>query len=199
VSFTSCTSRSWLPLLVVAAAACSVPARVPPAWAEPQAAAPEPPLSFGDPPAEAIPGVEAIPTAEADIPAASDTREAEYAGGCLSCTGSPRLVPVCRRVAVTKKRPHVEYAMKCELVCVPGCGCLKHGTGQVGCADCDDSRCDDVRVRQKKLLVKKITEKETDSYEYKVEWVCADCAAGRTCCGSGPASGVSEFFSRLFR
>lgn len=191
--FTSCTLRSWTPLLVVVAAACSVPTRVPPAWAEPQAAAPEPPLSFGDPPAEAI------PAAAADGPAASAIPEAEYAGGCVSCTGSPRLVPVCRKVPIKKKKPHVEYEMKCELVCVPGCGCLKHGTGPVGCTDCDDSRCDDVRVRQKKLLVKKITEKETDSYEYKVEWVCADCAAGRRCCGSGPGSGLSEFFSNLFR
>jgi hypothetical protein len=184
--FTLCDQRFWPPLLVVVAAACSVPARVPPAWAEPQAAAP----------AEAIPVAEA----DADVPAASGVPDAEYPGGCLSCTGSPRLVPVCRRVPVTKKKPHVEYEMKCELVCVPGCGCLKHGHhGPAGCTDCNDSRCDDVRVRQKKLLVKKITEKETASYEYKVEWVCADCAAGRTCCGSGPANGVSEFFSKLFR
>jgi hypothetical protein len=193
--FTLCDLRFWPPLLVVVAAACSVPARVPPAWAEPQAAAPEPPLSFGAAPAEAIPVAEA----DADVPAASGIPDAEYPGGCLSCTGSPRLVPVCRRVPVTKKKPHVEYEMKCELVCVPGCGCFKHGTAHAGCTDCDDSRCDDVRVRQKKLLVKTITEKETESYEYKVEWVCADCAAGRTCCGSGPVSGLSEFFSNVFR
>jgi hypothetical protein len=180
-------------LLVMVAAACSVPTRVPPAWAEPQAAAPEPPLSFGAAPAEAI------PAADADVPASSGIPDAEYAGGCLSCTGSPRLVPVCRKVPIKKKKPHVEYEMKCELVCVPGCGCFKHGPARVGCTDCDDSRCDDVRVRQKKLLLKKITEKETQSYEYKVEWVCADCAAGRTCCGSSPVTGLSEFFSNLFR
>jgi hypothetical protein len=186
--------RSWTSLLVVMAAACSVPARVPPAWAEPQGAAPEPPLSFDYTPAEAI------PVAKASIPAASYTAEAEYASGCLSCTGSPRLMPVCRRVPIKKKTPHVEYEMKCELVCVPGCGCLRHGhEAPVGCTDCDDGRCDNVRVRQKKLLVKKVTEKETESYGYKVEWVCADCAAGRSCRGTGPVSGLVEFFSKLFR
>jgi hypothetical protein len=89
--------------------------------------------------------------------------------------------------------------MKCELICVPGCGCLKHGhRGPVGCTDCDEGACDDVRVRQKKLLVKKVTEKETESYEYKVEWVCADCAAGRRCCGSWPTSRLTRFFSEWF-
>lgn len=191
---TNRTLRSWTPLLMVVAAACTVSTRVPPARAEPQAAAPEPPLSFGDPPAEAI------PAAAADGPAASAIPEAEYAGGCVSCTGSPRLVPICRRVPVKKKKPHVEYEMKCELVCVPGCGCLTHGhQAAVGCTDCDEARCDDMRVRQKKLLVKKVTEKETESYEYKVEWVCADCAAGRTCCGSGPARSMAEFFWKWFR
>ena len=49
--FTSCTLRSWTPLLVVVAGACSVPTRVPPAWADPpkfpnlKAAASSPPKS----------------------------------------------------------------------------------------------------------------------------------------------------------
>lgn len=190
--FTRHAIRSWMPLLVVVAAACSVPARVPPAWAEPQAAAPEPPLTFGE-----VAAALAADPVEAPDP---DTPEEPYAGGCLSCTGSPRLVPVCRRVPVKKKKPHTEYEMKCELVCVPGCGCLTHGhKAVVGCTDCDEARCDDMRVRQKKLLVKKVTEKETESYEYKVEWVCADCAAGRSCCGSGPAKTATEFFWKWFR
>lgn len=184
--------QSCTPLLVVVAAACLVSARVPPAWAEPEAAAPQPPLLFGE--------VTAPLDAEPVAPADSHTPGEPYKGGCLSCTGSPRLVPVCRRVPVKKKTPHTEYEMKCELVCVPGCGCLTHGhKAVVGCTDCDEARCDDMRVREKKLLVKKVTEKETESYEYKVEWVCADCAAGRSCCGSGPVSGLSEFFSNLFR
>jgi len=100
---------------------------------------------------------------------------------------------------VKKKKPHVEYEMKCELVCVPSCGCLTYGRrGPVGCTDCGEARCDDVQVRRKKLLVKKVTEQETESYEYKVEWVCAKCAASGSC-GSGPASSVKEFFLRWFR
>jgi len=187
--------QSCTPLLVVVAAACLVPARVPPAWAEPQATAPQPLLTFGGAGTPALPD-----DAEPIASAAPATREETYDGGCVSCTGSPRLVPVCRRVPVKKKKPHTEYEMKCELVCVPGCGCLTHGHhGKVGCTDCDEARCDDMRVREKKLLVKKVTEKETDSYEYKVEWVCADCAAGRSCCGSGPARSMAEFFSTWFR
>lgn len=176
-------------LLLAVAAACCVPAQVPPAWAEPQAAAAEPGLTFGDQPLEPIP-----------VPADTDDAEEGYTGGCVGCTGSPRLVPVCRKVPVKKKKPHVEYDMKCELVCVPGCGCLKHGHHSgVGCTDCDDGRCDDVRVRQKKTLLKTVTEKETESYEYKVEWVCADCAVGRGCCGSSPASGLARFFPWFFQ
>jgi hypothetical protein len=181
--------RPWTPLLVVVAAACSVPTR-----AEPQAAAPEPLLSFADEPA-ASPSPDTEPTESAG----PENPPEAHLGGCLSCTGSPRMVPICRKVPVKKKKPHVEYEMKCELICVPGCGCLKHGhRGPVGCTDCDEGACDDVRVRQKKLLVKKVTEKETESYEYKVEWVCADCAAGRRCCGSWPTSRLTRFFSEWF-
>jgi hypothetical protein len=174
--------QSWTTLLMVVAAACSVPAWVPLAWADPQAAAPEPSPSFGDAPATA------------DDPAAPEKIEAAYSGGCLSCTGSPRLVPICRRVPIKKKTPHVEYEMKCELVCVPGCDCRRHGRGPVGCIDSDENGCGDAHVRQKKLLVKKVTEKETESYEYRVEWVCADCAAGQGRCGSGSVSRLSRFF-----
>lgn len=178
-----------LSLLLAIAAACGVPARGRPVWAEPQPAAAAPGLTFGDQPMELI----ATPADHADP-------EDDSIGGCVSCTGSPRLVPICRKVPIKKKKPHVEYDMKCELVCVPGCGCLGHGQrGGASCTDCDDGRCDDVRVRQKKTLLKTVTEKETESYEYKVEWVCADCAAGRSCCGAGPAGSVSEFFLKWFR
>jgi hypothetical protein len=178
-----------LSLLLAVAAAWCVLTQVPPAWAEPQAAATEPGLTFGEQPLETI-------AAPAD-PAGQEDR---YTGSCVSCTGSPRLVPICRKVPVKKKKPHVEYDIKCELVCVPGCGCLGHGnSGGVGCTDCDEGRCDDVRVRQKKTLLKTVTEKETESYEYKVEWVCADCAAGSGCCGSSPAGGLPRFFSWFFQ
>jgi len=101
---------------------------------------------------------------------AAGPKEAEYhSTGC--CSGGR--YPVCRRVAVVKKKPHVEYSVKCEPVCVPGCslldGCRDHGS------------CNNVMIREKKTLLKKITEKESQSYEYKIFWVCRECAFGPGC------------------
>jgi hypothetical protein len=83
------------------------------------------------------------------------------------------LIPVCRRVPVTITKPHTEYRMETELVCEPACGlagCLrKHHDG-----DCES--CDAATVRTKKRLVKKITDQKTQSYEYKICWVCRACA-----------------------
>ncbi len=81
--------------------------------------------------------------------------------------------PVCRRVAIVKKKPHTEYDAKCELVCVPGCS-LFHGCKD-GCS------CNNVVIREKKTLLKKVTEKESCSYEYKIFWVCRSCAFGSGC------------------
>jgi hypothetical protein len=109
---------------------------------------------------------------------------------CLSRQGGPALAageraaphcprgglyPVCRRVPLAKKKPHVEYDMKCEQVCVPGCSLL---------AECRDGcGCDNVRIREKKTLLKKVTQREVSSYEYKIVWVCGACAFGGGCCG----------------
>ena len=76
-------------------------------------------------------------------------------------------------------------------MCVPGCGLLhghgKHGRGlAVGCCDDGCPSCADVRVRQRHTLLKKVTEKEYDTYEFKIEWVCARCATGSRC---GAAAG----------
>jgi len=102
--------------------------------------------------------------------------------GCPSCRG---FIPVCRRVPLTIKKPKVEYRMKCELVCVPGCGCLKHG-GRGGCDRCSHGECGDARIRQKKLLLKEVTEEERQSYEYKIFWVCPACAGFGGSCTDDP-------------
>ena len=101
------------------------------------------------------------------------------------CCGRPGMIPVCRCVPITKKKSHTEYDTKCELVCVPGCGLLHgrclggHGSGHSpGCCDDGCPSCADVRIRQRKTLQKRVTEKEYDTYEFKIEWVPASCAFG---------------------
>ncbi len=90
------------------------------------------------------------------------------------CTRA-RLYPVCRRVCVMKKKPHVEYDVKCELACVPGCSLLAACRG--GCT------CGNTVIREKKTLLKKTTEKEVQTYEYRIVWVCRACAFGGGCSG----------------
>jgi hypothetical protein len=118
------------------------------------AAEPAPP-----PPAEPVP-------AELPPPAA---------GPEVSPPRCPRggLYPICCRVPLRKKKPHVEYQIKCERVCVPGAGLL--GGCSTGC------RCGTTTIREKKSLLKKMTEQEVDSYDYKILWVCRDCAFGDGC------------------
>jgi hypothetical protein len=149
------------------------------------------------PPAGAIVAEQEMP--EVSLPAASDPpaakdearkagsrprpgKESERGKDSASDDDAAKLcrgmIPVCRRVPLKVKKPHVEYSMKCELVCVPGCGCLAHGGQHGHCRHCADGGggCGDVRVRQKKLLLKEVTEKEHESYEYKIAWVCPACA-----------------------
>lgn len=123
------------------------------------------------------------PAAEASPPEKPSDQE-------MLCRG---MIPVCRRVAVEIKKPHTEYSMTCELVCVPGSNCLRHcllgrclhGHGLFPHwlfhrgEDCDcpsGNACDRGTVREKKRLLKKVTEKKVASYEYKIAWVCPACA-----------------------
>jgi len=118
-------------------------------------------------------------------------------GASGGCCGGPKLVPVCRCVPTTKKKPKTEYEVKCEPVCVPGCGKHLFGKRHSGCSGsspdgagcCDQPCCDHATIRQKKTLLKKVVEKEEDALEYKVEWVCATCAAG--CCPDGCSAGAA--------
>lgn len=93
----------------------------------------------------------------------------------VSCPVPPRcgLIPVCKRVPVTITKPHTEYRMETELVCEPACGlasCLRKHI-HAGCESCEAAT-----VRTKKRLVKKIIDQKTQSYEYKICWVCRACA-----------------------
>jgi len=106
-------------------------------------------------------------------PAAKTTAPEREPDRSAGCPGG--LVPVCRRVPTTRKKLHVEYDLKCEPVCVPGCGLLGHHAGEC--------RCGSARVREKKTLLKKVTEQEIASHEYKIFWVCRACAFGTGCCG----------------
>lgn len=115
----------------------------------------------------------------------SDKKDEKGRKETNDCCGRPGMIPVCRCVPVTKKKSHTEYDTKCELVCVPGCGLLHgrclggHGSGHSpGCCDDGCPSCADVRIRQRKTLQKRVTEKEYDTYEFKIEWVPASCAFG---------------------
>lgn len=156
---------------------------------QPVAAAPEP-----MPPADAAPKHDtAAPQAGKD---AASPKAAKPTRPDNDCCGRPGMVPVCRRVPVTRKKTHTEYDTKCELVCVPGCGLLHghhvaghgHRGAAAGCCDDGCTDCGDMRIRQKHTLLKRVTEKEYDTYEYKIEWVCASCAFGHGCCGPTPAA-----------
>lgn len=114
------------------------------------------------------------PGSAAPSAAAGGSGEAA-AGGC--CRGG--LFPVCRRVATTRTKLETEYEMTCTPVCVPGCGLLARCGGACGCTT--------ATVRQQKRLLKKVTEKQVASYEYKIVWVCRACAFGG-CCRRPPAA-----------
>lgn len=149
-------------------------------------------------------GQDAAKTDRAKGDAKSDKKEGKKKEETNDCCGRPGMIPVCRCVPVTKKKSHTEYETKCELVCVPGCGLLHghclggHGAGHApGCCDDGCPSCADVRIRQRKTLQKRVTEKEYDSYEFKIEWVPARCAfGGCTACGDG-RHGHGGFFDWL--
>ncbi|NBU39258.1 MAG: hypothetical protein EBS51_00270 [Planctomycetia bacterium] len=136
--------------------------------------------------------------------AKSDKKDGKKKEETNDCCGRPGMIPVCRCKPITKKKSHTEYDTKCELVCVPGCGLLHghclggHGAGHApGCCDDGCPSCADVRIRQRKTLQKRVTEKEYDSYEFKIEWVPARCAfGGCTECGDG-RHGHGGFFDWL--
>jgi hypothetical protein len=125
-------------------------------------------LGLGAMLAAAALAAEPAPAPPTEPPRAAADQEA-------SAPSCPRggLYPVCRRVPLKKKKPHVEYQMKCEPVCVPGAGLL--GGCSTGCG------CGTTTIREKKSLLKKTTEQEVDSYEYKLVWVCRACAFGDGC------------------
>lgn len=154
-------------------------------------------VQAAEPAADAAKSPPAASGKTASLPATYEASESSPMpeGGCC---GGPKLVPVCRCVPTTKKKPKTEYDVKCEPVCVPGCGKHVFGKRQSGCSGCcsdgagccDQPCCDRATIRQKKTLLKKVVEKEENAWEYKVEWVCANCAAG--CCPDGCSAGVSS-------
>lgn len=123
--------------------------------------------------------------AAAPEPAESDATLERLPAQAL-CPAPPRcgLIPVCRRVPVIINKPHTEYRMETELVCEPACGlasCLRKHR-HAGCMSCEAAT-----VRTKKRLVKKVTDQKTQSYEYRIRWVCAACAGlgGHCPCAAG--------------
>lgn len=108
------------------------------------------------------------------------------AGGCCD---RGAMVPVCRCKPTTRKKQKTEYEVKCEPVCVPGCGGSACGKRPAGCCGdgcdgdgCCDTPCCNATVRSKKTLLKKVVDEEEPAMEYEVEWVCATCVGG---CSAG--------------
>lgn len=154
-------------------------------------AMPDEPVPTSEPNSPAV--TKRTPAAKPKAPAAKDkgkpAAKPDKADESPSCLDGSRcgLVPVCYRVPITKKKKHTEYDMKCELVCVPGCSLLHgHHDGCSSCSEgCGHDGCENVDIRKKLLLLKKVTEKEQESYEYKIKWVCPSCSGmiGGGCTG----------------
>ena len=139
--------------------------------------------------------------------------EQEDRPACGRCGATCGLVAFCRCEPGTKKKPKVEYDVKCDPICVAGCGGLpcRHGRGGGSCCDdrCSEACCN-AWVRQRKVLKKTTTDEEVETIKRTVEYVCCrcleppDCAASTSCTEPGrrhegwfPA--VWEWWSQLCR
>jgi len=104
---------------------------------------------------------------------------------CVQCGATCGLIPFCKCEPSTKKKKKTVYDSKCELVCVPGCGCLLHGQHhRAGCTDCEQA-CRNMQIREKKTLLKTVKEEDVDTVKHTVAYICECCAGLRGSC-TGP-------------
>jgi hypothetical protein len=123
---------------------------------------------------------------------------------CSRCGARCGLVAFCRCEPGKKKKPKVEYDVKCDPICVARCGGLacRHASrngsccddcSQVNCsqANCSQEDCCNAWVRQRKVLKKTTTDEEVDTIKRTVEYVCCrcleppGCAAEASCTEAG--------------
>ncbi len=120
-----------------------------------------------------------------DLKRAGPAKKVDEPPECIQCGATCGLIPFCKCEPSTKKKSKTIYDSRCDLVCVPGCGCLSHGHHQrAGCTDCEQS-CGKMRVREKKTLLKTVKEEEIDTVKHTVAYICECCAGlrGSSCTG----------------
>jgi len=118
-----------------------------------------------------------------------DAAKKDEKPACMHCGGTCCLVPICVCEPGTKKKPQVEFEVKCEPMCVAGCGSKPWPFGQchdrVGCTSCCEEPCRCPGwVRSRKMLKKETVDEEVPTIKRKVAYVCDTCAGrGTGCCG----------------
>lgn len=124
-----------------------------------------------------------------DLKKADPVKKADDPPECIQCGATCGLIPFCKCEPSTKKKCKTIYDSRCELVCVPGCGCPSHGRHQrAGCTACEQS-CGKMRVREKKTLLKTVKEEEVDTVKHTVAYICECCAGLR---GSSSCTGPHD-------
>lgn len=142
-------------------------------------------------------------TAKQDTAKQDTAKQAEPAA-CMHCGATCGLVPICVCEPGTKKKPKVEFEVKCEPICVAGCGSkpwpFGSCRGRVGCTTCCEEPCRCPGwVRPCKTLKKETTDEEVPTIKRKVAYVCRCCAGRCTagCCGGGRPSRASSWWAGL--
>jgi hypothetical protein len=143
-------------------------------------------------------------TAEKKDAATKDAPKKDEKPACMHCGATCGLVPICVCEPGTKKQPKVEFDVKCEPICVAGCGSKPWSFGRrdahVGCTSCCEEPCGCPGwVRNRKKLQKNTTDEEVPTIKRKVAYVC-DCCSGRCtagCCEVSPHPRPSSWWTRL--
>jgi hypothetical protein len=117
-------------------------------------------------------------------------KKEEEKPACMHCGATCGLAAVCVCEPGTKMRPKTEFEVKCEPICVAGCGSkpwhLHRCRDRATCTSCCEEPCEcPSRVRSCKRLRLETVDEEVPTVVRKVKYVC-DCCAGRCaagCCG----------------
>jgi|GEM_PF-1998268 len=99
--------------------------------------------------------------------------------GCCSCL---RKVCVCK--PIEKEITKTCWDVKCEDVCVPGCSelcCEKCQQDKCGCWTYNIWKPSCVKIKTRHIPVKTEVKRKVPSFEWVVEYRCANCCGGACC------------------
>lgn len=116
----------------------------------------------------------------ADKPKDSSKSKEDEKPACMHCGATCGLTPICVCEPGTKKKPKVEFDVKCEPICVAGCSSKPWPFGRcherVGCTNCCEEPCRCPGwVRNCKKLKKETVDEEVPTIKRKVAYVCDTC------------------------